>query len=254
MASAVMASFANLTLNPAKSVTSSLLKAVSTMSISLNYISPITATTSSSPFFIQSRGYKSNTYRLVKSYTFGMGQVSHGGHRNKRQIARYEKDPKTRPLKSGVPFGHRVLNYEHRYVSDVGYRAEYYKGGPKPRFNDDEKEYMKKYMTMNAPFDEWTEEKALFGQNDYIDILGDGNLSIRELNVDAPAYLRGWGVKGDTFEETQFHHVMRRLHFEEDYLLNLRPTRWWQLRRELTRHARECNRYKKRGKQRWALN
>ena len=38
------------------------------------------------------------------------------------------KDPKSRPVRSGVPFGHRVLNYENRYVNDVGYKAEYYKG------------------------------------------------------------------------------------------------------------------------------
>lgn len=248
-----MASIANLTLNPGRSVTSSILKYFSA-------ISPISATTSSTPpvssnpfLLLQFRGYKSKTYRTVKSYTFGMGQVNHGGHA-RREMPRYEKNPMMRPLKSGIPFGHKILEYEDRYVSDVGYRAEYYKGGPKPRFNDDEKEHMKKYMTLNAPVDEWTPEKALFGQNDYIDILGDGNLSIRELNVDAPAYLRGVELKGDTFEEIQFHHTLRRLHFEEDYLLNMRPTRWWQLRKELTRYARECNRYKKRGKQRWPLN
>jgi len=200
-----------------------------------------------------SRGYKSKTYRLVKQYTFGMGHLGVMGP-PRSGICRYEKNPKEKPPRSGIPFGHRIVNYEDMYVTDVGYRAEYYKGGPKPRFNDEEKRHMEKYMTKNAPFDQWDEKAALFGQNDYIDILGDGNLSVRELNVDAPVYLRGWGFRGDRWEETQFHHVMRRLHFEEDYLLNLRPTKWWQMRREMTRHARECNRYRKRAHQRWPLN
>ena len=199
------------------------------------------------------RAYKSNTYRRVKSYTFGMGQVNFVGGRG-REMPRYEKKRGLRPPRSGQPFGHRILHYENRYLNDIGYDAEYYKGGPKPRFNDEEKKHMHEYMTKNAPFDEWDEKAATFGQNDYIDILGDGNLSIRELNVDAPVYLRGWGYNGDRWEETQFHHVMRRLHFEEEYLLNLRPTKWWELRKEMTRHARTCNRYKFRREQRWPPN
>lgn len=293
MASSIMASFANMTLTPIKSIasTSTLLKAFSSASIApisynlqINQSNVLTTFRSqrngvlathpnplasfpldssrptlslSALLKVPSRGYKSKTYRNVKSYTFGMGQVNHNGHAT-RSKPRYEKDPKMRPLKSGIPFGYKVINYEHTYVSDVGYRAEYYKGGPKPRFNDEEKEHMEKYMTQNAPVDEWDEKEALFGQNDYIDILGDGNLSIRELNVDAPPYLRGWGFKGEEttnkFEEIQFHHNLRRLHFEEDYLLNLRPTRWWQLRKELCRNNRAMNRYKKRCDQRWAPN
>lgn len=263
MASSIAASFAKLTLTPLKnpvSLTSSILKSFSSVTIAGPASSVLldhpTSSLLTSPLPIISvpnRGYKSKTYRNVKSYTFGLGQVNHAGHA-RRYPPRYEKDHKLRPVRSGVPFSHRVLNYENRYVNDVGYKAEYYKGGPKPRFNDEEKEHMKDYTIQNAPLDEWDEKNAVFGQNDYIDILGDGNLSIRELNVEAPFWLRGVEIKGDKFEEVQFHHTLRRLHFEEDYLLNARPTRWWQLRRELTRYARACNRYNKRGLQRWPLN
>lgn len=257
MASSLLASLSSFTLNSVKGVASKVaiasklnpffIGSTSSIAQSIDVSSP------DSLGFAPSRGYKSDTYRTVKRYTFGMGQLNLG-RVAPRKHGNYEKDPRVRRPRAGTPFGHRVMFYEDRYVTDVGYRAEYYKGGPKPRFNDDEKKHMEKYMTLNAPFDEWDPKAAVFGQNDYIDILGDGNLSIRELNVDAPAYLRGWEFKGDKWEEKQFHHIMRRLHFEEDYLLNLRPTKWWQMRKELTRHARTCNRYRKRAHQRWPPN
>jgi len=193
---------------------------------------------------IPCRGYKPKSYRKVKSYTFGMGAVAY--MRNQRpSYAPYGRQ--ARPRRSGITLGHKIMNYEHQYVCGVGYNADYYKGGPKPRFNQDEKELMHKYWPKAPPMDEWDEKLAQFGQNDYIDILGDGNISIRELNVDAPYWLRGWGG-------SRFHTVMRQLHFEEDYLLNARPTRWWELRKELTRLYRKNNRYKKRADQRQPLN
>ena len=56
-----------------------------------------------------------------------MGQLSVNKKKKPPKLP-YEKDPKERVPRSGIPFGHRILNYEDMYVTDVGYKAEYYKG------------------------------------------------------------------------------------------------------------------------------
>ncbi|XP_070561184.1 large ribosomal subunit protein mL51-like [Ptychodera flava] len=49
-----------------------------------------------------------------------------------------------------------------------------------------------------TPVDRWDEEHALFGENDFKDILGDGSYKLRKnVNV-GPWWIRGW--KGSEFE------------------------------------------------------
>ncbi|CAG2105625.1 unnamed protein product, partial [Medioppia subpectinata] len=40
--------------------------------------------------------------------------------------------------------------------------------------------------------DEWRPKAALFGQNDYIDILGDGSVPVTDLMTNTPYWLKGF--------------------------------------------------------------
>lgn len=47
------------------------------------------------------------------------------------------------------------------------------------------------------PDDPWSEENALFGENDYKDILGDGTYDLRKNIKSGPWWLKGWKPKNE---------------------------------------------------------
>ena len=65
-------------------------------------------------------------------------------------------------------------------------------------------------LPKSAFVDNWSEKKATFGQNDYIDILGDGSVSPVDL-IKGPAWLVG-------FRGNEMQRLIRRLKFEGDLL------------------------------------
>ncbi|KAF2364725.1 Ribosomal protein L51 mitochondrial [Trinorchestia longiramus] len=58
-------------------------------------------------------------------------------------------------------------------------------------------------MKVYAPYNQWSEKKALYGQNDYIDILGDGSLHPTDLMYGVPKWLRA-------FKANEFQVLIRQ--------------------------------------------
>lgn len=72
---------------------------------------------------------------------------------------------------------------------------------------------------------QWTENKAAFGQNDYIDILGDGSLHPRDL-LKGPNWLRG-------FKGTEMQRLIRKRNYSLHWLPQVWPTQWHDMQKRI---------------------
>lgn len=115
------------------------------------------------------------------------------------------------------------------YFRRYGYRDPIsLKSGTLPR--TDEPLPIPKY----EPKDAWSRKRALFGQNDYIDILGDGKVHPSTLMYHIPHWLRGFA--GNEMQRLIRQHKMVGWHLEEN-----RPTHFKNLRKRIKRLYRFYN-------------
>ena len=84
----------------------------------------------------------------------------------------------------------------------------------------------------NKP-DEWRPKAALFGQNDYIDILGDGRVSVTQLMTSTPNWLKNF--KGNEMQMS----IRRRTAYR--YWKWCRPKKWEQLNKRIDFLYRKLN-------------
>jgi len=111
----------------------------------------------------------------------------------------------------------------------MGYYPRLHLGGVKPRpkgeYEDIPVGGIRTQPTDWTKRNAWTKKKALFGQNDYIDILGDGSVHPYQL-MQGPAWLRG-------FKGNELQRLVRRMKYEGQFLQEVYPTKYHELQKQI---------------------
>ncbi|VDO49029.1 unnamed protein product [Haemonchus placei] len=127
--------------------------------------------------------------------------------------------------RSSVP---RVVDDRQKsraFPPDAGYQFRYHRPGidPLPRIPGCRVPVARPPIRNRQP---WRDSQALFGQNDYIDLLGDGQLHPALLQYHTPKWLRGFPG------QHRANELVKLIHYRNLYAEKLKqnsPRRWHEL-------------------------
>jgi len=124
---------------------------------------------------------------------------------------------------------------ERRVMTHYGYNDSVKRSGALPRISEDDERW--DHRPVYTPENPWAQKRALFGQNDYIDILGEDPDAFRpsEVNYEQPEWMREISVKNTAYQSL-LHK--KRLLEETDYP-ETHPKTWDELEKMVDRQYKK---------------
>jgi len=124
---------------------------------------------------------------------------------------------------------------ENRYFWRYGYKDKVKQSGALPRLDEDAKKIDE--MPIFTPENPYAPKRALWGQNDYIDILGDNPDALKphEAHYHMPKYLRGVSGYNNDYQQA----LKLKAHLAETATPEVKPKDWDFLTGRIDRRYRE---------------